>query len=331
MSFYVSTVAVEAVVDPRASYSTVSQSLVSRLDPEFYGLCFTAPLTVSLNSYAFTVPTTFIITDSVVTGNKVLVGQDFLGACQRAGFQLPELGITNIPVSDQRPLVNEGDTSTATSSALESSVQSMQVATSSSLSLARQSDADKPPSSSAEKPVTHINDTTPSSHAQIPALPAEHANCSSAGRPVTDTHSDTLPPIPRTSNSNGVLRDVLLGSSIKGVRCSVFTDDIPALHRCAANHGVDTRSLTSAYQCTLALIFHIMTGRCFHSSLPACRNIAKDLLSAQVLSKQAFELVCSANSKLLKLDRLRLVACAVGIDTKSKSRRDIIGALLTPC
>ncbi|THU89593.1 hypothetical protein K435DRAFT_841742, partial [Dendrothele bispora CBS 962.96] len=307
MSFYVSTVPVEAVVDPRASYSTVSQFLVSRLDPEFYGLCFTAPLTLSLNSYAFTVPTTFVITDSVVSGNQVVVGQDFIGSCQQAGLQIPELGITNIPVLDQRPLVNEGDTFTTASTALESSVHSMQAATSFSLSSAGQSDSDNSPSSSAEKPVTHIHDT-PSSHAQIPALAADHANCSSAAMPVPDTHHDPLPPIAQTSVANSVLRDVLLGSSIKGVRCSVFTDDIPAIHRCAANHGVDTRSLTSAYQCTPALIYHIMTSQCFHSSSPACRYIAKGSPSAQ-------------------LDSLRLVAIAVGVDKTSKSRRDIIGAL----
>ncbi|THU83488.1 hypothetical protein K435DRAFT_871249 [Dendrothele bispora CBS 962.96] len=60
-----------------------------------------------------------------------------------------------------------------------------------------------------------------------------------------------------------------------------------------------------------------MSGPCYLSALTACRHVAQDFTSAQALSTQAFDIVCSAGSKLLKLDHLRLVAQALGIDKQT--------------
>ncbi|THU77751.1 hypothetical protein K435DRAFT_786578 [Dendrothele bispora CBS 962.96] len=106
MSFRIHNQAVEPHVDPCSPYCAISQSLVSSLDPTFYGLVFSAPLTLSLRSYAFTAPTSFVITDTIPFGKDVLIGKDFVGACSRAGLSVPVLGITAISSTTTEPAVH---------------------------------------------------------------------------------------------------------------------------------------------------------------------------------------------------------------------------------
>ncbi|THU92911.1 hypothetical protein K435DRAFT_967514, partial [Dendrothele bispora CBS 962.96] len=283
MSFRVSTTHVDATVDPMSPYSVISQVSVSSLRPSFYGLCFSAPLTLSLDSYAFTVPINFVISDSPIGGKDLVVGQDFLAFCVRAGIQVPGLGIVAsvLPLETRfAPPHTENDNISVSSST-------------------------RLPSECLPTRFVQGTSTTSSSS---PSL---------AGRNVPASVSDDK------------LREILLGSSSKGVRCNIFTNDIPKLHQCAANHGVDTRSLTSAHQCTIALVFHVMSGQCYHSSQIACRHVARDFASSQALSTQAFDIVCSASSKLLKLDHLRLVAKALGVE--KHNRREILSALRMTC